>query len=143
MEFDADLFNEALELEESTPARPRRVTAAAPVARATVTTRPRVASAGHLSRPPESWTWSDVRDYVVAKIIELHGQFPRNEGKEFGIFSSFYGRYEGDSARIARYAMEGQPQPGFWLGAPISINRFTKNSDPSFGDVILARLDKD
>jgi hypothetical protein len=84
------------------------------------------------------WGWGELRDYVVGQIVELHGVFPRNDKKEMGIFKSFLTRWGTDASPIARYAFE--QMNGFWMGAPISVNRFCKGSDPYFAQRILNHL---
>ena len=102
-----------------------------------VTSQPSMVSKAYLAK--DEWDWNDLRDYVVGQIEERFGAFPRDSRKESGIFKSFLGRYGADRAQaIARFAFE--IGDGRWKGAPISVNRFCKGSDPYFGDVILARL---
>ena len=103
--------------------------------RLTVTHKPS-ASRAYLGK--SDWSWDDLRDYVVAQIEERFGPFPRDSRKESGIFKSFLARWEGQAQGIARYAFE--VADGRWGGAPISVNRFCKNSDPYFAQVIAERL---
>lgn len=99
-----------------------------------------------IHRPSESkayvgktdWTWSDLRDYVVGQIEERFGAFPRDSRKESGVFKSFLARWGDQAQPIARHAFE--VADGRWGGAPISVNRFCKNSDPYFAAVIAERL---
>ena len=84
------------------------------------------------------WAWDDLRDYVVAEIEARFGAFPRDSRKEAGIFKSFLSRWPDQAAEIARYAFE--VCDGRWGGAPISVNRFCKGSDPYFAEKIVARL---
>lgn len=84
------------------------------------------------------WAWDDLRDYVVHNIEERFGPFPRDARKEAGIFKSFLSRWGDQAQGIARYAFE--TVDGRWAGAPISVNRFCKNSDPYFAAVIAERL---
>ncbi len=84
------------------------------------------------------WTWQEIRDYVVSQIIRIHGPFPRDAKKEFGIFSRFIKTHGSDGVAVAKAAFE--IYDGWWAGAPISVNRFTKNSDPYFVTPILERL---
>lgn len=82
------------------------------------------------------WGWRDLRDYVVYEIQERHGAFPRDQRKEYGIFTSFVNRWGAEDAQaIARYAFE--MLDGRWAGAPISIYRFCKGSDDFFARPIL------
>ena len=57
---------------------------------------------------------------------------------EFGIFSRFHKTYGEQAGKIAKHAFE--VADGYWANAPISVNRFTKGSDPYFAEPILARL---
>ena len=114
-------------------------TAAAPTVVETVTVTQLPSEArGYLSRPVEQWSWSDLRDYVVAEIEARFGTFPRDSKKEFGIFSRFHKTYGEQAGKIAKHAFE--VADGYWANAPISVNRFTKGSDPYFAEPILARL---
>lgn len=96
------------------------------------------AARAFLVKGDESWTWQDLRDYVVAEIERLHGVFPRDPRKEAGIFKSFLSRYPDSAVAIARYAFD--VREGYWAGAPISVNRFCKASDRFFADVITERI---
>ena len=87
----------------------------------------------------ERWTWVELRDYVVAQIIERFGAFPRDSRKEYGIFNRFLSQYGQDGIAVAKFAF-GPACDGWWANAPISINRFSKGSDPYFVAPILARL---
>lgn len=87
----------------------------------------------------EHWTWSELRDYVVGEIVNRFGPFPQNQRKEYGIFSRFFNDYGQDGIAVARYAF-GPVCEGYWGSAPISVNRFCKNSDPYFVHPILERL---
>jgi hypothetical protein len=93
----------------------------------------------HLSRSDEEWDWRELRDYVVSEIESRFGAIPRDAHKEKGIFDSFVNRWGANAAYIARYAFE--IADGRWRGAPISITRFCKNSDPYFGQPIVERLE--
>lgn len=93
----------------------------------------------HLLRPESQWGWQEFSDYVMGEIIKRHGPQPRNVAKESGIFKSFISRWGAEDAiRIARYAFERED--GFWRNAPITVGRFTRSSDPYFGQIILDRL---
>lgn len=91
-----------------------------------------------VAKTDETWEWSDLRDYVVNQIEQRFGTFPRDFKKEAGIFKSFLARHGDVASAIARHAFE--VENGYWAGAPISVNRFCKNSDKFFSDVITARL---
>lgn len=114
----------------------------------TVTTSVRVTeTVTATTRPTESrtflvqdeWGWEALRDYVVHEIETRFGAFPRDSKKEYGIFSSFVSRWGASMAQaIARHAFE--VCDGRWAGAPVSVTRFCKGSDPFFGAVIADRL---
>lgn len=112
--------------------------APAPVIQERVTVRTAEPGRGYLMRAPKDWSWEDLRDYVVTKILEIHGPFPRNERTEFGIFKGFAARYGADAGPVAKYAFERLD--GIWRGSPIRVGRFAKASDDYFADPILARL---
>lgn len=93
----------------------------------------------YLARPEQDWCWEDLRDYVVAQYVARFGVFPRDARKEYGIFTSFVGRWGIERAvAVARYAFE--VMDGRWRGSPVSVTRFCKNSDPYFADPILDYL---
>lgn len=100
--------------------------------------RPQPFKSDAVAKADAGWQWDDLRDYVVAKIEEHHGPFPRDSKKESGIFKSFLSRYGEMAPVIARYAFE--VCNGRWREAPISVTRFCKASDPYFADIIVARL---
>lgn len=82
------------------------------------------------------WGWGELRDYVVASIIERFGPILRNPVTEKSIFSSFINRWGADEAEaIARRAFE--IHEGVWGSAPISVNRFCIASDPYFAEPLL------
>lgn len=138
--FDPGLFED--ELENAAPTSTIRAAVTVPVIRQTarVTSQSYEHRRDYLTRDPNTWTWDDLRNYVVGKIQEMHGDFPRNEGKEFGIFSAFAGRFDDMAGPIAKWAFETSPTPGFWKGSPISVTRFCKASDEYFGLQIQARI---
>ena len=103
-----------------------------------VTHRP-TESVTHLLKDSEQWGWSELRDYVVAEIEKRFGQQPSDGRKEKSIFTAFIDRWGDRAALIARFAFEG-PADGWWHNAPISVNRFCKNSDPYFSIPIAERL---
>jgi hypothetical protein len=111
---------------------------ATPTVQETVRVTP-VAGAAYLMKADMEWTWEDLRDYAVGQIVMHHGPQVRNAAKEAAIFKGFMVRYGGSAAvAIARFAFE--QQRGMWQRAPISVNRFTKGSDPYFADIIAKRL---
>jgi hypothetical protein len=111
---------------------------AAPVVRERVTVHTAAPGRTYLMRAPKDWSWEDLRDYVVTQILKIHGPFPRNERKEYGIFKNFAARYGVDAGPIAQYAYERLD--GIWMGSPTRVERFTKGCDQYFADEILKRL---
>lgn len=107
------------------------------IIRETVTTTTQPAT--HMLAADESWSWRELRDYVVGEIEQRFGAFPRDLLKEKGIFDAFLSRWGTKAARIARYAFESCQ--GIWRGAPVSVNRFCKASDPYFAAVISDLID--
>lgn len=82
--------------------------------------------------------WEAIRDYVVRKIEQRWGQFPRNAIKEASVFKSFAQRWGDMAMPIARLACE--EMGCIWESAPISVNRFCKGSDPYFAAVLAQRV---
>lgn len=103
----------------------------------TVTRRPSQARSDLLVAD-EHWGWEEMRDYVVAQIEARTGTFPRDARKEASIFKRFCTKYTDLAPLVARYAFE--VADGKWKGAPVSVNRFCKESDPYFADPILEHL---
>lgn len=114
-----------------------RVSQTIPVVRETVRVTP-VSNAAYLMKPDESWSWEDLRDYVMGQIVEFHGPQVRNTMKEASIFKGFMSRHGSAAVGIARFAFE--QQRGMWQRAPIAVNRFCRGSDPYFADIISDRL---
>lgn len=106
-----------------------------------VVRRPSEAPRSDLLVPTDDWGWEELRDYVVARIEEIHGAFPRDFRKETGIFKRFMSTYGQAAPLIAQYVFE--VKDGRWKGAPVSVNRFCKASDPFFAEPILAFLTSD
>jgi len=118
---------------------PTPVVVEAPTVVQTVTVTP-VAARSDLLVGTENWTWVELRDYVVAQIIDRFGPFPRDSRKEHAIFNRFISTFGAEAAAaIAQYAF-GPSCDGWWGSAPIQIQRFCKGSDPYFANVILQRL---
>jgi hypothetical protein len=92
----------------------------------------------YLAKPDETWDWEDLRNYVIHEIERRHGAQPRDSRKEFGIFNSFMNRWGSQAVPIARFAFE--ISDGRWMGAPIKMTRFCKESDKVFGSVIAEKL---
>jgi hypothetical protein len=103
-----------------------------------VHTQVRIASTVTID-PAEKDRWSELRDYVVEKMEEIHGPFPRDAKQESGIFKSFIGRWGFDNAMaIARCAFE--VHGGMWYNSPVRVQRFCKGSDPYFSVQIAGLL---
>jgi hypothetical protein len=90
--------------------------------------------------PQTEEQWRSLRDYVIDKIIEIHGPFPRKDAaKEAGIFKGFINRWGyANAMAIARAAFEAHG--GMWYNSPIRVERFTKGSDPYFARQVAALL---
>lgn len=93
----------------------------------------------YVMKDEQAWGWQDLRDFVIREIENHHGPQPRDLRKESGIFKSFMTRYPEHCVGIAR-AVFGPVHQGMWRGAPVSVNRFCKASDPYFADVLVSRL---
>lgn len=87
----------------------------------------------------EHWSWAELRDYVASEIINRFGAFPRDSRKEYGIFNRYHSTYGDDGIKVAKFAF-GPVLDGWWGGAPISVNRFCRASDPYFSEPILDRI---
>jgi hypothetical protein len=124
-----------------TQARPTVVVQAPlPVAEPVVTAAPLSAQRSFLMRPDGDWTPGDLRDFVVAEIERVHGRSPRDPIKESAIFNSFHSRWGAErAAAIARFVFS-EPLRGYWMGAPITVNRFTKGSDRYFAERVLEMI---
>lgn len=110
-----------------------------PVVKDEVVVRPVLSqSVTFAGKPPADWSWEELRDYVVREIEARFGAFPRDSKKEFGIFSAFKGRWGAQAGPIAKFAFD--VADGRWKGAPISVTRFAKGSDPYFSVPISERL---
>jgi hypothetical protein len=93
-----------------------------------------------LGKAPSEWDWEALRDYVIDQIEAFHGPSPRKESHiEAAIFKRFWSVWGTTAVDIVQYAF-GPECNGIWRGAPISVNRFTKSSDPYFAQVIVDRL---
>lgn len=123
--------------EPQTLARTTPRTATVVTDEVTVVARPSESRA-FVAKGEGAWDWSDLRDYVVVEIEKRFGAFPRDFKKEAGIFKAFLARHGEAASAIARYAFD--VEDGMWAGAPISVTRFCKGSDPFFAEPIAARL---
>lgn len=94
---------------------------------------------GFVGKDVANWNWSDLRDYIVTQIEKRHGPQVRDPKKESGICKGFISRWGIErSVAIAKAAFE--VHDGMWRNAPISMTRFTKNSDPYFSTIIAKNL---
>lgn len=120
-------------------AAPAPIVTTSPGVTETLTVTPALSeSRTHLLKPVEHWGWVEIRDYVVAAHEERFGSFPRDQRKEYGIFTRFAKEYGSDAGRIAQYAFE--TCDGWWMNAKVTVFRFCKGSDPYFATPILNRL---
>lgn len=115
------------------PCPPPAVEASTPPILSQVAAPSQARSVAHLLQ--EQWDWRALRDYVVSQTELRFGPQPRDPGKEFGVFNRFVNTWGARSEEIARYAYE--VCDGIWMGAPITITRFTKGNDPYFAEVIV------
>ena len=109
-----------------------------PVIQERVTIRRPETRVTDVGKSAATWTWEDLRNYVVRSIEAIHGPFPRNPIKEKAIFSSFLSRWGTQAGPIAKFAFE--ECEGRWRGAPVSVTRFCKGSDEFFAAPIAERL---
>lgn len=119
------------------PVEPPAPAVVAPVIEQTVTVTT-VAARTDLLADETQWSWQELRDYVVAQIEQRFGAFPRDAKKEYGIFTRYLRDHGTAGIAAAKYAFEFCD--GWWAGAPVSVNRFCKKSDPFFVLPITERL---
>lgn len=123
---------------ERAAAVPTTETVTAPVVVQRVTLQ-QTPSRSDLLLDTQQWTWAELRDYVVAQIIERFGPFPRDARKEYGIFSRYFTEYGQSGIAVAQYVF-GPVCEGWWGNAPVSVNRFCRASDAYFSIPIIERL---
>lgn len=133
IEHDQDLM-----IDFEAPSAPAAVVKTEVAVKSTVAVTARPADRAYLAAPDAQWDWKQLRDYVVNEIETRTGPFPRNTDSEIGIFQGFIKRWGDQAAPIARAAFE--VHAGVWRGAPISVTRFCRGSDPYFAEVIAANL---
>jgi hypothetical protein len=97
-----------------------------------------ISSRTHLLSLDGEWTWEQLRDYVIGQIHARWGAQPRDALRESGIFKGFVNRWGVQAGPIAKAAFE--IHGGVWKGAPISVSRFAKGSDPYFAEVIAKNI---
>lgn len=92
----------------------------------------------YAGKRPEDWAPEDLQAYVISQIEQRFGPFPKEPARIASTFRAFCGRFGKMAGPIAVVAFE--TYQGKWKGAPVSWQRFCKNSDPYFSQEILARL---
>lgn len=110
----------------------------APSITETVSFRRPASGASDVGKDASTWSWENLRDYVVRSIEKTHGPFPRDAIKEKSIFSSFVSRWGAQAGPIAQFAFGACE--GMWKGSPVRVNRFCKGSDQYFAAPIVERL---
>lgn len=130
-------FMSELDMSFTSPELSQQVDVPSMVTQSVTIRRPET-RATHLAAKSSEWGWESLRDYVVSRIEAISGPFPRDPLREKGIFSGFVNRWGAQAGPIAEFAFE--TMEGRWKGAPISINRFCKGSDPYFAREIAERL---
>jgi hypothetical protein len=120
------------------PSKPSAAVETAPVITERVSVRRPETRITDVGKASATWTWEDLRNYVVRQIEATHGPFPRDAAKEGGIFKAFLSRWENLAGPIAEFAFE--ECEGMWRGAPVAVTRFCKGSDPYFAAPIAERL---
>lgn len=93
----------------------------------------------YLAKVAAQWTWNDLRDYVITEVEKRFGPQVRDPRKEASIFKSFISRHGiEDAVLVAQAAFK--VYDGRWANAPITVNRFCKESDAFFAERILGRV---
>ncbi len=110
----------------------------APSVRVTTTVRRAPGGRTDLLSDPASWDAAQLRDYLVRRITEIHGPFPREAVKETAIVRGFLARWGEMAGPIAVHVME--TRSGMWNNAPVGIGRFCKASDDYFARPVAERL---
>jgi hypothetical protein len=83
------------------------------------------------------WSAADLLFFIREETSRLCGpQVPCN--REEKIASEFLSRFGADGVMIARAAYE--VHSGRWMGAPITIRRFSESNDEFFARAILGQL---
>jgi hypothetical protein len=110
-----------------------------PVATQAVTVTP-VASRGrsYLTSDPMEWSPEQLRDYVISEIEARFGVRGRDPIRETAIFKRFVKTWGELAGPIAKFAFE--VRDGWWQNAPISINRFCRQSDSYFARPIAEQV---
>lgn len=85
---------------------------------------------------PAAWTPADFRAYVSEEIERLHGpQLPCRRADD--ILNGFFDRHgPAGAVFISRHVFE--VLGGMWMGAPVTVRRFTESNDEFFARAILA-----
>lgn len=91
----------------------------------------------HLVSSPSS-DWRPLRDYIMARIEDLHGPQVRDGAKESGIVKSFIRRWEDLAEPIARFLLEDRQ--GYWEGRQVLLISFCRGADPFVARPVAERL---
>jgi len=95
------------------------------------------AQAARAAKDPAQWTPDDLCAYVTEEITRTGPQLPVAGTR--AILAGFWERHGPEKAiRVARAAFE--VYHGMWMGAPVSIRRFTQSNDEFFSSRILENL---
>jgi hypothetical protein len=113
--------------------------AASPFEASTTVSSASSAGKSYLLKQETDWTWEDLRDYIITSAEHRFGPQLRDALKEASILKAFIGRHGIENAVLVAMAAY-EVYDGMWMNAPVAVTRFTKNSDPYFADVILARV---
>lgn len=138
LNFPSDLDIPAVSTIASAPAAPPSAVDRVPVVQEQVTYRRPETRVTDIGKPPATWTWEDLRNFVVRSIEAIHGPFPRDAVKEGSIFRSFAGRWGAQAGPIAHFVFI--ELDGMWRGAPVGVHRFCKNADAYFAAPLAERL---
>lgn len=129
--LDFDLID-PLPTQQPAPSAPASIEVVVPLVEIQTSTG---GSRSHLATTSaEGWGWEQVRDYVFEQLTSRFGPQPRDAAKEAAVFKRFCNDWGTRAGQIARIAFD--TYGGLWRGAPISVGRFSRASDPYFASVI-------
>lgn len=145
LNFDADLYAETT-TRPASPTQTHRVEVPqvqervqiTPLKQDSVSAPHSAATNETAAQRPAMHEWERIRDYVIERIIAIHGPIARDIRAENTIFMGFADRWSGVAMDIARHALEDEG--GFWLSAPVGVARFHRTSDPVFARPIAEKL---
>jgi hypothetical protein len=87
----------------------------------------------------EDWAEEDLAYYIGEEMERIHGpQLPCRGTDQ--IVHDFWERFGPDAVRIARFTFEALG--GMWMGAPVTMRRFSQGHDGFFSDRVLTELGK-